>query len=115
MEQKKLFEVKIFADLIVKTEEYIAEFEPQRVIEDLFNEFGSIEKKEREFLVYCKGNNIKYDRKVKRRESEMQRRELYIKWYIDNHQQKTTVQCIAELERILFISQATIRNIIGLN
>lgn len=94
--------MNVNAKTLVLTEQYLADFEPEKFPEQVFAEFGKIEKLNKQFLRYCKKNKLKRDL------SSIKRREIFINWYVNKHQNKSLHECVKDLSRILFVSMTTI-------
>lgn len=101
--------MKSRAELILEAEYYISDFEPEKVPEALFAEFSNIIKVGKRFDRYLRSQNIDIRLgKMKRSKGEMERRRLFISWYIKSNPLKPTNKCITELSRLLFVSESTI-------
>lgn len=94
--------MRVNAEILVEVEAYIAEYEPEKFPEQLYAEFGEIIKTNKAFEKYLKREQVQRDI------SSKDRRRIFIKWYINNHPNKSINQCAKTLARILFLSETTI-------
>lgn len=97
------------ADILLMTEGYLGDHEPEKTPEEIFAEFSEVLKVNRKFEAYCRKNKIKIHTKgMKRSKAELERRKLFIKWYLESNPNMGTSKACKKLARILFVSEATV-------
>lgn len=96
-------------DMITLTEEYISNHDPAKSPEEVYISFEQIVKVNKQFKSYCKKEKIKFNSKgMRKSKAQLDRRKVFIKWYVSKHYKKNLEDCVKELTVILFVSESTI-------
>jgi trehalose/maltose hydrolase-like predicted phosphorylase len=99
------------AKLLSTTERYLQKWEPLITHEQIFIQFQEVVLVHKKFERYLKKNKIKFTMPRKSKK-HLERRRVFIHWYIDSNDDKTHSECVKDLERLLMISESTIYAVI---
>lgn len=95
------------AKLIQKAEQYIRQHNLDISVEQLYAEFEQLLGIYKDFRNYInQDQNLKY---MYRNKSKLEKRELFINWYLQKHQNNRRIKTtLTELSDLLFVSSKTI-------
>lgn len=97
--------------MLPMVDEYLAAFDVSKTIEDIFVRFAWQTRIYRRFDKYLVKNNICVEM-PKRSKQQLERRRLFIHWYVDTNPNKNLNQCVTDLKDLLFCSEATIYHVL---
>lgn len=97
-----------------KFESHVARFEPDHTAEQLFAQLSKVEKVHKKFNLYLRRSKINIDL-PKKSEIILERRKLFIEWYVEQNQDRPTHILVDELTYLVFASRTTIYNILSGN
>lgn len=100
------------SDFFAACESHVARFEPESTAEELFVELSRVEKVHKAFNRYLRRNKIKFNM-PRKSEVILERRRLFINWYIQQHPEKGIEQAVNELTYLTFASRTTIYNVLS--
>lgn len=95
------------SQFLERTERYLQQFEPTNTHEKIFTEFAWKVKVFKKFERYLKKEKLQ-KRMPNKLKNHIERRRLFIEWYVNSHQDKTITQCVDDLERLCFVGYSTI-------
>lgn len=98
-------------ELLIDCEEFIARHNPDKSVEEVFVEMQRVLKVHKKFNQYIRKNNITISM-PKKSEAILERRKLFVNWYVQQNQDKYLQEVIEELTTLVFASETTITNII---
>ena len=90
-----------------KAEEYINQYEPRLTQEQLIAEFRWVISIHQKFERYLRSEKIKFTMPVKSKR-HLERRRLFMHWYINSNPQKRHSDAVKDLERLLMTTHTTI-------
>lgn len=102
----------MITDLLNYAESFIARHEDQKTVEQVFAEFHRVREEHQDFERYLEKNNIEF-RMPKKSEAILERRKLFINWYIQKYQKDRHMKVLVEeLTTLVFASETTIYSVI---
>lgn len=101
-------------EFLVKAEEYVAHHEPDKTAEEIFTEFVRVGKINKKFNSYIRKNklNLTLDSMPRKSEAILERRRLFINWYVEQNNHRFLNDVVEELTTLVFASETTIHNVI---
>lgn len=102
-------------NFLSKAEEYIARYEPGKTAEEVFLEMQRVVQMHKRFDRYLKKNpNLKkqIESMPKKSEQILERRRLFINWYIQRNKGRYLHEVVEELTYLTFASETTIHNVV---
>lgn len=94
-------------ELVDRAEIYIQGHDALLTPEQLFLLFKRDAQVFKKFNRYLKKNKIKFDM-PKKSEKRIERRRVFLHWYVEHNNEKLISECVKELADMLFISEKTI-------
>lgn len=94
-----------------EAEEFIARYAPEKTAEEVFTELQRVVVVHKEFSNYLSVNQITIDM-PKKSDAILERRRLFINWYVEHEQSKGRYlsEVVEELTTLVFASETTIYN-----
>lgn len=101
---------KVEPQFLVYAEEYIARHEPDKSVEQIMVEFTQLLKWHKRFNKYLKKTKQNHLLMPKKSEDVLERRRVFINWYVEQNKGRFIVDLVEELSLLTFSSKTTITN-----
>ena len=95
-----------------EAENYVAFYEPNKTAEEIFVEFDRVPKVHRKFDRYLRKQKIYLNTMPRKSEAILERRKLFINWYVEQNNHRPLSEVVDELRTLVFASRTTIYTVL---